>query len=280
MAITVQEKYGRSSTEGESPTTSLKYIIKGTDDETEAKNALKAQSPTTHDGLYRKNWKTTENGPGLFDGEVTYGIRSNTFDQRSGETPPTVRSFDTIGGSLHIKQSIETLNVYYSPALPSNLTLDYKGAIGFKLDGTKATIEGCNIVSPIHQFSETHYFAAESVDFEYIRNIRDLTGHVNRDTFRDFAPYEVLFMGASGILRNEDQWEINYKFASQYNNTIEAGTDLTIGDITGIEKNGWDYLWVDYVLKKDVIANALIEVPRAVFIEKVYFWGNFDLLRI
>lgn len=275
MAITVEEKaIGRSVTEGTSPGRTLKYIIRGTDDDTLAKAALKAGSLATYDGLYRKTWGVEQTGPYIFEGTVTYGIRSNTWDQRnSDELPPTVKSFETIGGTQHINQSLATLNIY--PA-PGHTATDFKGAIGVTKDG----IKGCDIIQPVHEFSETHFFYDEDVDFAYIRDLRDLTGHVNSATFRGFAPYEVLFLGASGVLRNEDQWEISFKFASQYNNLIEAGTDLTVGDITGIEKNAWDHLWIFYETEKDTASNSLIDVPKAVYIEKVYFWGNFDLLGI
>lgn len=275
MAITVAEKaLGRRITEGDNPSTSIPYVILGTSDDAAAKAALKAGTPKTYDGLYRKSWDVTQVGPNQYDGTVTYGMRSSIWDQRnSDDVPPTVRSFETIGGTQHINQSLETLKTYAASGFTPT---DFKKAIGITKDG----IKGCDIISPVHEFSETHYFYAEDVDFSYIRDLRDLTGHVNNKTFRGFAPYEVLFMGASGVLRNEDQWEIVYKFATQYNNLVEFGTDLTIGDITGIEKNGWDYLWVYYEFEKDTDTKLLVEVPKAVYIEKVYYWGNFDLLGI
>ncbi|HQL55478.1 MAG TPA: hypothetical protein PLQ87_12285, partial [Phycisphaerae bacterium] len=57
-------------------------------------------------------------------------------------------------------------------------------------------------------------------------------------------------------------------------------TNLTIGDITGINKKGWEYLWVRYADSEDTVAKALVKKPIAVYIERVYDDGNLSLLGI
>ena len=51
-------------------------------------------------------------------------------------------------------------------------------------------------------------------------------------------------------------------------------------DITGINKWGWEYLWVRYADAEDATAKALVKRPVAVYVEKVYDVGDFGLLGI
>jgi len=98
---------------------------------------------------------------------------------------------------------------------------------------------------------------------------------VNGAAWRDFAQGEVLFMGAGGSRRGGGDWEINFKFAANPNQT-----GLVVGDITGIAKKGWEYLWVRYVDAVDNAAKALTKRPAAVYVEQVYEYGNFAALGI
>ncbi len=98
---------------------------------------------------------------------------------------------------------------------------------------------------------------------------------VNSGPFRGFAAGEVLFLGASGTKRGGGDWEITFRFAASRNRT-----NLTIGDITGISKKGWEYLWVRYADAEDANAKALIKKPVAVYVEKVYEEGDFGALGI
>ena len=55
-------------------------------------------------------------------------------------------------------------------------------------------------------------------------------------------------------------------------------TGLQVGDITGIDKKGWEYLWVRYADAED--QNVLVKRPIAAYVEQVYESGNFALLGI
>ena len=57
-------------------------------------------------------------------------------------------------------------------------------------------------------------------------------------------------------------------------------TGLTVGDITGIDKKGWEYMWVRYADAEDTTAKAIVKKPVAVYVEKVYDAGNFADLGI
>jgi len=102
-----------------------------------------------------------------------------------------------------------------------------------------------------------------------------LTGRVNDGTFKGFAAGECLFLGATGSKRGSGDWEITYRFAASPN-----ATNLTLGDITGINKKGFEYLWVRYEDVEDTTAKALVKRATAVYVEKVYLDGDLDLLGI
>ena len=80
-------------------------------------------------------------------------------------------------------------------------------------------------------------------------------------------------MGASGSQKGNDDWEITFKFAASPN-----VTGITKGDIDGIDKKGWEYLWVQFADSES--SNKLIKVPSAVFVERVYDSSDFSLLGI
>jgi len=85
----------------------------------------------------------------------------------------------------------------------------------------------------------------------------------------------VLFLGASGSKRSSEDWEITYRFASQPNRT-----GIVVGDITGISKKGWEYMWVRYRDTEDGSAKALVKRPVAAYVEQVYRDGDFSQLGI
>jgi hypothetical protein len=88
----------------------------------------------------------------------------------------------------------------------------------------------------------------------------------------------VLFLGASGSKRgsgDEADWEITYRFAASPN-----VTGLSVGPINGINKKGWEYLWVRYADQEDTAAKALVKRPIAAYVERVYESGSFAALQL
>jgi len=259
MPIEVWEKFGsRESTDGDTPSIDLLYVIQGTSDDLAAKNALATASPVLYDGLRRASWHVEQLGVDLWNGSVRYD-KIDTADSSF--------SFDTGGGTQHITQSLGTVGSYVASGQAPN----FYGAIGVTHD----SVEGVDITVPIYNFSETHYFAPGLITGGYKATLFSLTGKVNGGAFRGFATGEVLFLGASGSQRGTDNWEINYRFAASPN-----VTNLQIGPIDGVNKKGWEYLWVRYADSEDTSAKCLVKKPVAAYVEQVYPYGNFASLGI
>lgn len=259
MPVEVWEKFGsRESTAGDTPSIDLLYVIQGTSDDLVAKNALATASPVLYDGLRRSSWHVEQIGVDLWNGSVRYD---------KIETSESSFSFDTGGGSQHITQSLNTVGSYVADGQSPN----FYGAIGVTHD----SVEGVDITVPIYNFSETHYFDPSLITGAYKATLFSLTGKVNGGAFRGFAAGEVLFLGASGSQRGADKWEITYRFAASPN-----VTNLQIGQINGVNKKGWEYLWVRYADSEDTNAKMLVKKPIAAYVEQVYPYGNFAALGI
>ncbi len=265
MAVSVVEKLiSRDSTDADTSQVELLYVVSGTDDDLAAKQALAGTAPADYNGLVRQTLRIEPVGPSLWDGTVRYV----TPDNQKPETGESSFSFDTGGGTQHITQSLGTVSRYPSSAP------DMSGAVGVTHD----SVEGVDITIPVYQFSETHYLSASVVTDAYKRQLFVLTGKVNSAAFRGFQEGECLFLGASGSRRGkspDDDWEITFKFAGSLN-----ATNLTVGTITGINKKGWEYMWVRYQDAEDTSSKTLIKKPVAVYIEKVYDLADFAGLGI
>ncbi len=173
-------------------------------------------------------------------------------------------SFNTTGATTHINQSLVTRGVY--PA-PGKVAPNYRGAIGVSDSG----VAGVDITIPAFEFSVRKKF--EFVSTEYLLAMVAMTGRVNSQPWSIFAPGETLFLGGEGG-EDEQNWvDVTYHFAARPN---EIG--LTIGNIAGVSKRGWDYLWVKH--GEEVIGDRVLQVPEAAYVEQVYPEANFAALGI
>jgi len=149
----------------------------------------------------------------------------------------------------------------------------YKRQINF--DGEN--INGVDVVTTQFQWSETFWFSPGAVTTAYKQTLSAVVGTVNNATFRDFPAGEVLFLGATGTKQGNGWWQITFKFARERN-----ATGIQVGDITGIAKTGWQYMWVRYEDAIDGVGvhKALIKKAKAVYVETVYTSWDFDGLAI
>lgn len=262
MSVTIDEKFdSRESTIGvRSPTVDLLYVVQGTDDDATVRATVEGAIPAIYAGLVFQDYHLAPQGGGVWEVSVRYG------KLEPKETGDSSFSFDTGGGTTHVTQSLQTVG-RYAPA--GRFAPDFKGAIGVTHD----SVEGTDITVPVYSFTETHYLPIAAVTGSYKAALFLLTGRVNAAPFKGFAAGEVLFLGASGAQRGTEDWEITFRFAASPN-----ATGLVIGDITGIDKRGWEYLWVRYADAED--EQVLVKQPIAVYVERVYDEGNFAGLGI
>lgn len=267
MAILVEEHFdSRVSEIGRQSSVELRYILRSDPpapfDDVEARNALLAVIPTEYDPwglgvfyLLRKSITLRPTGYHTWEALVRYG---------QAEALPRV--FDTSGGTQHIVASRQTVGRYGPRA---------SAFTGKMIGATKDGVDGVDIVVPVHQFSETHIFNDDDITPPYKAAVARLTGTVNNMTFREFAKGECLFLGVSGTRRGDGNWELVFRFAVSPNQT-----NLEVGEITGITKRGWDYLWIRTEDDVDEAIACMIKRPVAVYVEQVYEYANWTPLEI
>lgn len=257
--VSIHEKFdSREGTVSDSPSHELLYVVQGTDDDGVVRSLVAATSPAIYAGLKRDSYSIKPIGNGIWECAVQY----SQFESDSQFT------FDTGGGTQHVAQSLQTVGAY--PAA-GEIAPNFHGAIGVNQD----QVEGTDVTIPVYNFTETHYIDDVLVTGGYKSTLFFLTGRVNNAGFKGFSTGEVLFLGASGSKRGFDDWEITFRFAASPN---AAG--LTLGNISGINKEGWHYLWVRFADDEDSGSNTLIKKPVAAYVEQVYEYGNFAGLGI
>lgn len=265
MAATISESYlSRPFSLGLQAGRELIFDLQGTDDEVAVQTLLLGTAPPVYGGLALESisaepvWVDTVAHQGIWKGRAKY-VRI---------ADDTEYTFDTGGGTTKITQSLATINAY----APAGLTApDCEGGIGVSED----RVEGVDITTPTYQFSETHRFADGSITPTYKAALFSRTGTVNDGTFKGFNAGEVLFMGATGSKRGDEQWSLTFRFAASPN-----VSGLAVGPITGIDKDGWDYLWIRYAEFEDSSAQAVVKRPIGVYIERTYHRMDFSVLNI
>lgn len=277
MALILERHTSGEATVGpDSPSADLHFSVLGTEDTLEVRALVEGTIPAVYAGLVFKNYRINHLGGGVWEASARYGEVNETSIETApdpGGDPaepadplPSSFTFETSGGTQHATTSLETIASHAPPGRP---VPNFKGAIGVNADG----VEGVDITVPVFRFSETYAIAASAVNRGYAMVLFQLTGRTNNAPFKGFAAGEVLFLGASGSRRNSSYWEITFQFAASKN-----AVGLAVGDIAGIDKKGWEYLWVRFADVED--ANVLVKQPESVHIERLYEPGNFASLGI
>jgi hypothetical protein len=280
-AIVVELMISRTLTLAGTSQKEKKYTITGTDDEDVAAEALKTAAGSSVGGsgtiplMYPISWVVEPvcviEGDGVGSRWTGTVIFQKPKPGQSGGDE-SVYNFDTGGGTKHITQSINTMVKRSVLGYPE---VNHDGAIGVSNNNGFLNIEGCDIVSPVFSFSETHYLDDSVVTEEYKQTLCDLTGTVNTAGFKGFSAYEVLFLGASGSRRGDlEKWEITFKFSAQKNRTdVAVGSEMSLSTV-----NGWEYVWVEYDDKDSEYGTT--KRPIRAFVEQVYSDEDFSALGI
>lgn len=234
-----------------------RYLITSATSDVDAASALLTEAPTSVNGLSRNGFSVDEIKSDTYEGEVSYGAASQEIG--SFEV-----SFDAQAVTTHITHSKETIASY---STDSGGAPDMKNAIGVDEDGN---VTGCDIYTPQFSFSKTLIADTNDVDTAYINGLMDIIGHTNNATFEGFAAGEVLALGARGSKSGYDRWTIAFQFICSPN-----VTGLAVGDMTGIAKKGWEYLWVYYETDDDG-NGATIATPKHAYVERVYDAADFS----
>ena len=250
----------------ESPTTATKdrfdavYGLSGVTDAATVQGYALQAVPNTRIGpfgvLYRQDVIVKSEGWQMWRVDVPYAPRQSTS---SGIASVVNWSFDTTGATVKQRTS------YSTTKYPSGATPDFKGAID--VDGT--TVRGVDVIIPALKIDVEVEHPTGVLTLPFMKTVAAMTGKTNSVPFLSFAIGEVLFAGGTGSDGTNSPAKAKYQFLVQANKS-----NFSVGDVTGIDKPGWDYAWVKFKTVKSGDFNA--RQPEYVFIERVYENTNFQ----
>lgn len=251
-----------------------KYLVRGTESEYEAHAALVAYTNHTEVAngvtLYRNGCSLAliEKANDLWTGSADWGVE--TSDSSDPQYRVAAVQFDTSGATTRITQSIRTRATYKADDVEE--APNFHGGIGYNGE----SFDGCEITVPQFAWTETHEFGIEQITWAYVAALTNATGKVTSGSFRGFAAGEVLFLGASGgNPKNEKKADVQFRFAAAPN-----VRDMTVAGVSGVAKQGWDYVWVYFEEAEDTKTHRRYKKPVAVYVEQVYESAAFSALGI
>jgi hypothetical protein len=175
------------------------------------------------------------------------------------------------GGSVKVLTSIDTLGQYKRSTDPLDIP-DFKNAIGVTRDNE---VQGVDKVVPNCRWTISARFPHAVVTGEFLDNLDALTGTINDGYWWDQPPYSVAFLGYDTTLGPWSDPTIDFHFS-----VIQPRYDFDIGDIHVDEKGGQDYLWGLFEESPQSGAGYMPAVPRAVYVEQIYYTNDFAELGI
>lgn len=232
--------------DGDTPEWDLEYCILEAADETEAYNAVVAQSPVELFGLTRKAVrqppKLKLEGGTTWTATVRYVVEEiGKADIQEG-TPTTVTlEFDT-GGETYTRHGVKSdKQAKYSWSAGVDPAPDIKGALGF--DGKKAN--GIEQVIPGLKLTLSARYNADRIDANVIKNWSRNTGKTNSDKFLGFDAGELLHLGAKGTV-TLDAFTLDATGAVPVSFVFQASENIAgfvnIGEISFEGKGGWQHV--------------------------------------
>ena len=266
MTFQFKERRNSRRTTSHPPTFTYEYVANGSNDPVFVKSFAVSGTPTvvsTVEGtLYRQDIVVQPVSDSIYYITIPYALSKK-------ETGNWRFSYDTTGGTAHIKTSRTTVNTYKDPAEPK-APPDYKNLIGVRRDESGGIeVDGTDIVVPALTFSIIVKQPVGVLTIAHMKTMARSTGTVNSDVFLTFQPGELLFLG-SNAQGSDAEGEEAFQFGAAEN---EAG--VTIGDIAGISNEGFDFVWTEP--RKKAVGGLAVLVPRYVYVERVYKRLDFGL---
>ena len=199
-----------------------------------------------------------------FIGKNLMDVRMGYIDQQAkdNQTKPALGdyriSFSTTGGTVKITASLAQTKY------PAATAPDQGKSINVTPEGE---VQGADVVEPRLKYTISYTIAKATVTSAYVKTLAGLTSKTNDATFFGFAAGEVLFLGADGTDGINADPTINYHFA-----VSENVTGLELGTITGVAKQGHQFLWVRFE-NEEVGTGAnkrILKTPKYVYVDTVY----------
>lgn len=265
--ISIRETAGQEGTDTTtgSATASRTWLVKGSPNPIVCRTAL-IDGPVLineYDGLFIESLSRERKGYDKWEFTANY---NSSVPDVGGYTV----SIDTTGGQI-----LQTYSYNQSKFVATGEAApDFNGAIDVQ-DGKP---NGVQRVIPALRLNIKAKIATAYVSspIAYAKLLSELTGTTNNaPSFGgEFAAGELLFAGATGEVVATDP-QLTFSFLASKN-----VTGLTIGDITGINKQGHEYLWFMFRNDKDATTSLPTSKPRAAYADRIYGPADHSLMKI
>lgn len=282
MTVRIWQKFDEQATLSlDQPDDDLVYMADGSESLGDilpvAYALLGAFGTGNYRGLWLQSIKPKHLGAGAWTLDVHYGkVRPVTVDSLQFTA-------ETTGGTIHREVSLETVHYYTASGEDTGTAPDFQRLIGV----TKDHIAGVDIPGPKFAFTVKKKHDTTALHPTYLNTLQDMTPSTNSNPIIiawkgqviGIDPGECLYHGGaiSDGGRDPDSGneliDIDHKFEVSRNDD-----GLVVGDIAGIRKAGWEYLWC---LTRDTIDSGFRSKEIvAVYIEKVFFDSDFTQLQL
>ncbi|MHB8953571.1 MAG: hypothetical protein ACYC4U_11425 [Pirellulaceae bacterium] len=248
-------------------TAELVWSVDGSNDLDAVQSYLTPFIPSEYRDLTLKSISWEHQGYAVWEFRASYVHPDKADAGAVLEVGDYTFSFDTSGGT--VLRTVSKATTKYAKG--GETAADFKGSIGVTTD----TIEGVEIGIPALKFSIRKRVANATLTLAYVNLLHNMTYTTNNATFLGFAAGELLFVGASGQQGTDSDPEITFNFIASPN-----ATGLTVGEITGVAKQGHEYLWVYFEETADDVAKKTVKRPLSAYVEQVYDASNFGNLGI
>lgn len=265
----VREIRGIEKTKGQNDTARLNFIIGGATDFADAELSLAGALSATFSGLVLRDYGVREQGGGTYLGHAVY-TKAGKLNPTLTTSDPEQWEFVTEGGSQRITQSISTVQAYSTEFSFAPGFSPFGGAIGVGQDGN---IDGIEVDVAGARIRARRVITAAQATSAYVNLLMRMRGGVNNAAWRGLAAGEVKFRVGSTQTRANGDVELIREWDVSPNQT-----GISIGGMTGIDKDGWDALWVRYEDVEDATRKIIARVPKFAIVERVYPRIDFAVL--
>ena len=221
------------------------------------------------DGLLCRTIDMNPDGPNAWQAVAQYG--EPKLRTREREKLQAVGDYRV---SFSVKpQTVKQFVAKSTQRFPSTAK-DYNNAINVNSDGQ---VEGVDTIIPGLSITVTQRMAGASLTPTYALAVANLVGKYNNSTFMGVFPMgSIQFIGGDAALSfainnpfeggpalTPQDRELSFEFLYSPNLT-----GITIGSITGINKLGHQYMWIDW--ESAIVSSRAVRRPLAVYVQDLY----------
>ena len=219
-----------------------------TPDDVAALDWAELNSPLLWDGMPREGFQIDhlkDSDPEYWQVTALYQRASDKKREESKEDPVGTVDFAFDFGLASVRITTAPEQISYG-LVGEGLISKYAGKgqpINNRVTNGISEPEGVDVRTPIASFTLTATAESASLNEQYITQAQKMVGKVNSAPFRGWQSGEVMLVNIRGRQRLAGNSEISFQFEVIPNSTVE------IDNLETFQKDGWDYLWVDYIDK-------------------------------